>query len=128
MLSNILANNIINKINNNIANILANNITKGIANNIVRISANNTNNEMAYNIADILINSISRDIASNIANNLNNNLTNETTRHNQSQIVRINDFLASAAEVDKTDPKTLDLMTFWHRLQKSTKAFPRSSI
>ena len=127
-IANILANNIINKINNNIANILANNITNGIANNIVRISANNTNNEMADNIADILLNNIMNDITNNITNNLNNNLTNEIARHNQSQHVRINDFLASAPEVDKTNPRTLDLMTFWPWLQKSTKPFPRGSI
>ena len=115
----------INKINNNIANILVNNITNGIANNIVRISANNTNNEKADNIADILINNIINDIANNIARNL---ITHEIARRNQSQHVRINDFLASAPEVDKTNPRSLDLMTFWPWLQKSTKPFPGGSI
>ena len=83
---------------------------------------------MADNIADILINNIINDIANNIANNLNNNLTNEIARHKQSQHVRIDDFLVSAPEVDKTNPRTLDLMTFWPWPQKSTKPFPGSSI
>ena len=65
---------------------------------------------MADNIADILINNTINDIANNIARNL---ITHEIARRNESQHVRINDFLASAPEVDKTNPRTLDSMTFW---------------
>ena len=52
----------------------------------------------------------------------------EPIRQNESQETRFSDFSALAQEVDKTNPKRLDLMTFRPWLQKSTKPVPGCSI
>ena len=51
-----------------------------------------------------------------------------SNRENQSQETRFDDFLALAPEVDKTNPRKLDLKTFWRWLQKSRKPLPGSLI
>ena len=51
-----------------------------------------------------------------------------SNRENQSQETRFDDFLALAPEVDKTNPRKLDLKTFWRWLQKSRKPVPGSLI
>ena len=50
------------------------------------------------------------------------------SRQNHSQKSRFNDFLALVPEVHKINHRSLDLMTFWPWLQKSTKSFPELSI
>ena len=51
-----------------------------------------------------------------------------SNQENQSQETRFDDFLALAPEVDKTNPRKLDLKTFWRWLQKSRKPVPGSLI
>ena len=50
------------------------------------------------------------------------------SRQNPPQTSRFNDFLALAPGVDKIITRSLDLMTFWHWLQKPTKSLPEVSI
>ena len=50
------------------------------------------------------------------------------SRQNLTQKSRFDDFLVLAPEVDKTIPRSIDLMTFWPWLQKLTKSFPEVSI
>ena len=50
------------------------------------------------------------------------------SRPNRSQKCWFDDSLALAPEVDKIDPRNVDLMTFWHWLQKSTKSIPEVLI
>ena len=52
----------------------------------------------------------------------------EPMKQNESQETRFNDFSALAQEVDKTNPKRLDFMTFRPWLQKPTKPVPGGSI
>ena len=47
---------------------------------------------------------------------------------NRSQDARFDEFLAIAPDVDETDPRMLDLMTFWPWFQVSTKPIPGCSI
>ena len=49
-------------------------------------------------------------------------------RRNESQETRFDDFLALAPEVEKTNPRKLDFMTFWPWIKKSTKLVPGESI
>ena len=49
-------------------------------------------------------------------------------RRNESQEARFDDFLALAPEVEKTNPRKLDFMTFWPWIKKSTKLVPGESI
>ena len=49
-------------------------------------------------------------------------------RQDRSQDARFNDFLAMAPDVDGTDPRMPDLMTFWPWLQMSTEPIPGCSI
>ena len=45
-------------------------------------------------------------------------------RRNRSQDARFDDFLAMVPDVDETDPRMVDLMTFWPWVQMSTEAIP----
>ena len=49
-------------------------------------------------------------------------------QQNQSQKSRFDDVLALAPEVDKINPRSPDLMTFWQWLQKSIKSSQEVSI
>ena len=49
-------------------------------------------------------------------------------RRNRSQDNRFDDFPAIAPDADETDPRMLDLLTFWPWLQMSTEPIPGYSI
>ena len=49
-------------------------------------------------------------------------------KQHESQETRFDDFVALAQEVEKTNLRRLDLMTFWPWLKKSTKLVPERWI
>ena len=55
-------------------------------------------------------------------------LAGSRSQQNQYQKPPLNDFLALAPEVNKSSARSLDLMTFWPWLQKSTKLIPEVPI